>query len=96
MVKLNDKSISALQIADYLYRSDIQSVLIEGGAQVLNHFISSGMWDEARIFRGRDSYKKGPEAPLIEGKTLKRVLFSRSSMELIFNERSMQRNQVDN
>ena len=96
MVKLNDRCISAVQIADHLYQSDIQSVLIEGGAQVLNHFISSGMWDEARIFRGREYYKKGPEAPFIEGKTLKYVLFSRSSMELIFNEHSKQTNQIDN
>ncbi|MCU0462179.1 MAG: bifunctional diaminohydroxyphosphoribosylaminopyrimidine deaminase/5-amino-6-(5-phosphoribosylamino)uracil reductase RibD [Bacteroidales bacterium] len=86
MVKLSDGSISAVQISDYLYRSDIQSVLIEGGAQVLNHFIASGIWDEARIFRGRDYFNKGPGAPFIEGKTLKRVLFSRSSMEVIFNE----------
>jgi diaminohydroxyphosphoribosylaminopyrimidine deaminase / 5-amino-6-(5-phosphoribosylamino)uracil reductase len=86
MVKLNDSTSSAVQISDYLYRSDIQSVLIEGGAQVLNHFISSGIWDEARIFRGRDYFKRGPGAPFIEGKTLKRVFFSRSSMEVIFNE----------
>jgi len=96
MVKLDDKGISAMQIADHLYRSDIQSVLVEGGAQVLNHFISSGIWDEARIFRGRDCYKKGPEAPFIKGKAIKRVLFSRSSLELIFNELSKQTNQIDN
>ena len=88
MVKLNDGSSSAVQISDYLYRSDIQSVMIEGGAQVLNHFIASGIWDEARIFRGRDNFNQGPGAPFIEGKSFKRVLFSRSSLEVIFNKHS--------
>ncbi|MCX6333415.1 MAG: bifunctional diaminohydroxyphosphoribosylaminopyrimidine deaminase/5-amino-6-(5-phosphoribosylamino)uracil reductase RibD [Bacteroidia bacterium] len=96
MVKLNDGSSSAVQISEYLYRSDIQSVLIEGGAKVLNHFISSGIWDEARIFKGRDYFTKGLRAPSIEGKRLKRVLFSRSSMEVIINDGNVLAKRIDN
>jgi diaminohydroxyphosphoribosylaminopyrimidine deaminase/5-amino-6-(5-phosphoribosylamino)uracil reductase len=95
MVKLNDNRSSSLQIADYLYSTGIQSVLIEGGAKVLNHFISSGLWDEARIFYGKDYFEKGIKAPLIEGKNLSRVFFSRSSMEVILNERNQLTEQVD-
>ena len=43
---------TSLQIADYLYHEGIQSLFIEGGAEVLNHFITTGLWDEARIFTG--------------------------------------------
>ncbi|RYY53188.1 MAG: bifunctional diaminohydroxyphosphoribosylaminopyrimidine deaminase/5-amino-6-(5-phosphoribosylamino)uracil reductase RibD [Chitinophagaceae bacterium] len=32
-----------------LHRRNITSVLVEGGAQLLNTFISEGIWDEARI-----------------------------------------------
>ncbi|HNY15679.1 MAG TPA: bifunctional diaminohydroxyphosphoribosylaminopyrimidine deaminase/5-amino-6-(5-phosphoribosylamino)uracil reductase RibD [Bacteroidales bacterium] len=96
MVKMDGNESSAKQIAEFLFRSEIQSVLVEGGAQVLEHFISSGLWDEARIFRGRDYYRKGPAAPLIKGKTLKRVLFSNSSLEVVFNDGSMHAEQVDN
>ena len=52
MVKLNGDVPSSDQIADYLYKEGIQSLIIEGGAKVLNHFISTGFWDEARIFTG--------------------------------------------
>ena len=51
-VELNNDEPAALQIVSYLYRAGIQSLLIEGGAKVLSHFISNGLWDEARIFRG--------------------------------------------
>jgi diaminohydroxyphosphoribosylaminopyrimidine deaminase/5-amino-6-(5-phosphoribosylamino)uracil reductase len=96
MVKLNDLRSSALQIGDYLYSSDIQSVFIEGGAKVLGHFISEEIWDEARIFKGRDYYKKGTKAPSIKGKSLSHDLFSRSSMEVISNDDNKHLMQIDN
>jgi diaminohydroxyphosphoribosylaminopyrimidine deaminase / 5-amino-6-(5-phosphoribosylamino)uracil reductase len=37
------------QIVHALYQLNIQSVLIEGGAQLLQSFIDEGYWDEARI-----------------------------------------------
>lgn len=44
----NDVSI-VHQIVHALYRLKIQSVLVEGGARLLQSFIDEGMWDEARI-----------------------------------------------
>jgi diaminohydroxyphosphoribosylaminopyrimidine deaminase / 5-amino-6-(5-phosphoribosylamino)uracil reductase len=32
-----------------LYEHDIQSILVEGGAQTLESFINAGLWDEARV-----------------------------------------------
>lgn len=95
MVILDERADSASQITDYLYTSGIQSVLIEGGAKVLGHFISSGMWDEARIFRGRDYYKKGVSAPSVRGRSFSHVLFSRSSMEVILNDQNQHSGQID-
>ncbi|MFT3747963.1 MAG: bifunctional diaminohydroxyphosphoribosylaminopyrimidine deaminase/5-amino-6-(5-phosphoribosylamino)uracil reductase RibD [Agriterribacter sp.] len=37
------------QIINALYHLRIQSVLIEGGAKLLQSFIDEGMWDEARV-----------------------------------------------
>jgi diaminohydroxyphosphoribosylaminopyrimidine deaminase/5-amino-6-(5-phosphoribosylamino)uracil reductase len=37
------------QMMDALYRLNIQSVLVEGGAKMLQSFIDVGGWDEARI-----------------------------------------------
>ena len=87
-IPLNTETASAIQIADYLYSADIQSLLIEGGAKVLEHFIASGLWDEARIFRGRDHYMKGIRAPSIGGRTLSRTLFSGSSLEVLLNDQN--------
>lgn len=50
-----------------LYLQDIQSVIIEGGANTLNAFIEAGLWDEARIFTGNAILTKGIKAPDIKG-----------------------------
>ncbi|RZL17337.1 MAG: RibD family protein, partial [Pedobacter sp.] len=48
-----------------LYLMDIQSVIIEGGANILNQFIQAGLWDEARIFTSANPWGNGLKAPLI-------------------------------
>ena len=55
------------QICDVLFQNEIQSVIIEGGAQTLQSFILDGLWDEARIFIGDVSFKEGLNAPRIKG-----------------------------
>jgi len=55
------------QICDKLYEKNIQSVIVEGGAQILQSFIYDKLWDEARIFIGSKSFGKGLKAPKIEG-----------------------------
>jgi len=52
-IVLNEKEESSFQIVRYLYEKGIQSWFIEGGARVLNHFITTGLWDEMRVFKGK-------------------------------------------
>jgi diaminohydroxyphosphoribosylaminopyrimidine deaminase/5-amino-6-(5-phosphoribosylamino)uracil reductase len=85
-VKLNRSRSAALQISDYLYSNDIQSVLIEGGARVLGHFISAGLWDEARIFFGKDYFKSGIKAPELAGVIISQTIFSKSLLKILINE----------
>jgi diaminohydroxyphosphoribosylaminopyrimidine deaminase/5-amino-6-(5-phosphoribosylamino)uracil reductase len=85
MVKLNNHESSAAQILDYLFRWGIQSLFIEGGTRVLNHFLSLGLWDEARIFYGDQIYKDGVKAPEIDGKLFLKTKFSRSTLEILMN-----------
>jgi diaminohydroxyphosphoribosylaminopyrimidine deaminase/5-amino-6-(5-phosphoribosylamino)uracil reductase len=54
-------------IASDLYDRKIQSVIIEGGANTLSHFISAGLWDEARIFTSPAILGSGIIAPPLEG-----------------------------
>jgi diaminohydroxyphosphoribosylaminopyrimidine deaminase / 5-amino-6-(5-phosphoribosylamino)uracil reductase len=42
------------QIINALYQTKIQSILVEGGAQLLQSFIDEGMWDEARIITNEE------------------------------------------
>lgn len=52
-------------ILDTLYQNSIQSVLIEGGAKILNSFIEAELWDEARIIIGDTYFHNGVKAPII-------------------------------
>jgi diaminohydroxyphosphoribosylaminopyrimidine deaminase/5-amino-6-(5-phosphoribosylamino)uracil reductase len=85
IVKLNRSRSAALQISDYLFSNNIQSLLIEGGAQVLGHFISSGLWDEARIFYGEEYFKSGIKAPEVTGIIISQAIFSRCSLKVLIN-----------
>jgi len=59
-------------VAD-LYDRKIQSVLIEGGAILLNKAIGFGLWDEARIVTGNKIFGTGFKAPeLPKGASYKR------------------------
>lgn len=51
-----------------LYLMDIQSVIIEGGAKTLEKFISSNLWDEARILTGAADLPAGIPAPRVYGR----------------------------
>ncbi len=42
------------QIINALYHLKIQTVLVEGGALLLQSFIDENSWDEARIITNRD------------------------------------------
>ncbi|HTJ12743.1 MAG TPA: bifunctional diaminohydroxyphosphoribosylaminopyrimidine deaminase/5-amino-6-(5-phosphoribosylamino)uracil reductase RibD [Dinghuibacter sp.] len=39
------------EVLEDLHRRSIQSVLVEGGARLLNAFIAEGLWDEIRLIR---------------------------------------------
>lgn len=56
----------------------IQSIIVEGGAQILNAFIQAGLWDEARVFTAQMSLNElyspalvpdpvGVPAPMLPG-----------------------------
>jgi len=50
-------------IMNALYERNIQSVIVEGGAVVINSLVQAGLWDEARIFQAPKTFGKGVGAP---------------------------------
>ncbi|RNC79770.1 MAG: bifunctional diaminohydroxyphosphoribosylaminopyrimidine deaminase/5-amino-6-(5-phosphoribosylamino)uracil reductase RibD [Winogradskyella sp.] len=65
---LNYSNDVAKQICDILFDRNINSVIIEGGAQTLQTFIDENLWDEARVFVGNTEFKDGIKAPILKGK----------------------------
>lgn len=65
--QLDKKEDDLLQMMELLYKEKLQSVIIEGGAKLLQSFIDKGLWDEARIISNEELViGNGVEAPLLE------------------------------
>ena len=58
----------AKQICEVLHKHQIQSVIIEGGAQTLQTFINENLWDEAKVFIGDINIKEGVKRPVFNAK----------------------------
>ena len=56
---------SLQEILDDLYVRGIQSLLVEGGAKLLQSFIDAGLWDDARIETAPICLGQGIAAPLL-------------------------------
>ncbi|GAB4037434.1 bifunctional diaminohydroxyphosphoribosylaminopyrimidine deaminase/5-amino-6-(5-phosphoribosylamino)uracil reductase RibD [Spirosoma gilvum] len=65
-------TLSLLDTLQDLHQRGIQSVLVEGGAKLLQSFISEGLWDEMRVFRSPGMLGKGIKAPGVQGKLVSR------------------------
>ncbi len=55
------------QILKELADREIISVMVEGGALLLNSFIQKNLWDEARVFIGNKFFGEGVKAPTFKG-----------------------------
>ncbi|WP_430613750.1 bifunctional diaminohydroxyphosphoribosylaminopyrimidine deaminase/5-amino-6-(5-phosphoribosylamino)uracil reductase RibD [Flavobacterium sp. JP2137] len=53
------------QICCVLYRHQLCSLVVEGGAQTLQSFIDAELWDEARVFKSELPLKQGTPKPTI-------------------------------
>jgi len=94
-VKLNHEEPVPLQIIRYLHRAGIQSLLIEGGAEVLSQFISNRLWDEARILKGNRYFKSGVKSPNIKGTLLSVTAFTGSSLETYVKDSGLDSKKID-
>jgi len=91
-----DRNIKYLALEDFdnllpqlicyqLYLMDIQSVIIEGGAQTLDLFIKAGLWDEARIFTSPDIWENGIKSPELNGKIINEQKVGNDTLQIILN-----------
>lgn len=67
-----DKENIIQQIVSACYKLQLQSILVEGGAKLLQSFIDAGLWDEARIITNKElQITGGLPAPLLKQKSRK-------------------------
>lgn len=69
--EINFSQNLAKEVCDYLFKKEIQSVIIEGGSRTIQTFIDAQLWDEARVFKGITHFSSGTIAPKITGKIIK-------------------------
>jgi diaminohydroxyphosphoribosylaminopyrimidine deaminase / 5-amino-6-(5-phosphoribosylamino)uracil reductase len=69
-----------------LYDQKIISILVEGGQQLHTSFISAGLWDEARVFKGRMKFSQGVKAPVLYQQPDEIVQFEGSDLSIYFRE----------
>ena len=62
---INYNNNIALEIANFLFNNNIQSIIIEGGQKTLQTFINANLWDEARVFKSDMFFGEGLKAPKI-------------------------------
>jgi diaminohydroxyphosphoribosylaminopyrimidine deaminase/5-amino-6-(5-phosphoribosylamino)uracil reductase len=65
-VQLREENFLPSLVQD-LYSRNIQSVMVEGGGQIINSLVKLDLWDEARIFVSPITFGAGIAAPRITG-----------------------------
>lgn len=66
LIRIEEEDFLTKLVQD-LQSKNIQSVIVEGGSQTLQAFISAGFWDEAYIFISPQNFLDGIKAPSISG-----------------------------
>jgi diaminohydroxyphosphoribosylaminopyrimidine deaminase / 5-amino-6-(5-phosphoribosylamino)uracil reductase len=77
-VKFEGRKLSRILIE--LYKRNIQSVIVEGGAELLNSFIEQGLWDEARVFRSDKKIGEGIKAPEFNYKAATKIKVGKDNL----------------
>ena len=68
-----------------LHHRNLQSVLVEGGAAILNEFIKAGLWDEARVICSPKYIGQGVAAPPFEFNPASEMLSGADTVKVYYN-----------
>jgi len=79
-IKIDFEKAIIPQILNELFNRSIQSLIVEGGEQLLNSFIELGAWDEARVFISDKKIEKGINAPVLKTKPISKENISNDKL----------------
>lgn len=68
-----------------LHHRNLQSVLVEGGAAILNEFIRAGLWDEARVFHSKKYLEEGVAAPKFNFPVAEEIASGNDTVKVYYN-----------
>lgn len=74
-IKINFDADNLKTILNEIYHRNINSVMVEGGASILNSFIEAGLWDEANIEVSPVNITVGVKAPVLNLQPVSRDSF---------------------
>ncbi|MDR1895272.1 MAG: bifunctional diaminohydroxyphosphoribosylaminopyrimidine deaminase/5-amino-6-(5-phosphoribosylamino)uracil reductase RibD [Prevotellaceae bacterium] len=80
-----NNSIDVEYITGVLFEKKIQSLIVEGGTQLIESFIRANLWDEAMIFIGDFPLKKGVKAPVLNNDAVLRETLLSNKLCKIYN-----------
>ena len=69
--KIGFNGLELDEILSDLHQRGIVSLIVEGGQKLLESFIRAGIWDEARVFTGKNVFHRGVKAPVFDGNLIK-------------------------
>jgi diaminohydroxyphosphoribosylaminopyrimidine deaminase/5-amino-6-(5-phosphoribosylamino)uracil reductase len=70
-IQLHSNKDVVTQILAACYEQNIQSIIVEGGAKLLQTFIEKHFWDEARVITNQDlMVNEGLNAPAFSGELI--------------------------
>lgn len=76
------------QVVHDLHQRNIQSVIVEGGAQTLQLFFDSGYWDETRVFTSQKILGEGIPSPAFQGIVNKNVMIDNDRLTIYRNTKT--------
>lgn len=90
-IRITEKDIDfnkniGFQISNLLYKRNINSIIIEGGAKTLQTFIDENLWDETRIFIGSTEFNDGIKAPTFSGKLISETFIEQDILRIYTND----------
>jgi diaminohydroxyphosphoribosylaminopyrimidine deaminase/5-amino-6-(5-phosphoribosylamino)uracil reductase len=81
-----DPSYEMVDVMEELFDRQIVSVLVEGGGELLHSFLTSELWDEARVFTGKMLFTQGVKAPEINEKPDETLEIGETKLEVYTNK----------
>lgn len=86
-IKIKAENPLLPQVVTALYNNNVEAILIEGGAKILQSFLDAGLWDEARIISSTTkNIDEGIAAPVFNfGEADKTINLKDDQLKFYFN-----------